>query len=480
MHLIKKSCICLAFVLLGVNFGLSQSVFFDLWKNDGHYPGWTNTEWGWDIVELGPDRFLGIFDIDVRYNSNWDSIQVVEFSEGNPPRSIYVAHGGSSINRVIGELSSDSNYVYLGINTYTPLPENFPVFDIIKINLDGDLIWKRRIYGPGWSRVNDFLPLPNGNMIFCGESADYSLYDTRLDWMVGCIDPDGNVLWRKEWRGPKNDRAESMALNANGEIVIGGTYSYPNSTFVGGEATLQAINEDGTELWTQRVVFPTSHSGASSIAVNSLGEIYALVQAREPELAKFSPTGELIWHIPAPYHATIGLDLNENVCVGDEYHNGTSIGTHLLKYSPEGELILNRSHHRSLSIDVRKMKVASDGGVAYIGRVVGDGFFVKLNCQGEFFADIGVCSAPAPYDYPDVTNYQLQEDMLTAPMLGLEEGQSAAIEVYNLMGQKVATWLGVSDRNTGIDLTTLSESWYLYRLRSGEAVVKTGRLQLID
>ncbi len=454
--------------------GFAQSVFYNNWVNDGDYPGMRNTEDGRDIVELGPDRFLGIYKISVRVNSYWDSVQVVEFSNGQAPRSIFARNDGI-VFKVVGELSTDSNFVYLGVNTSDV---GVPFFNVLKVSLDsGELVWKKRITGPDWAKVTDLLVLPNGNLVFCGEALHYS-EDPERKWLVGCFSPSGRLLWRKEWGGPYTDQATCLALGINGEILVGGHFSYEEGPYKF-DPSFQALDFEGNELWRTRIDHLSRHGGVGSFAVNSKGEIYALMKTADAEVAKFSPDFDLIWRIPTHYQATIDLDPNENVCVGFSRTNGISIGTNLKKYSPEGDLILDNSAHWPTSLQVRYMKMASDGGAAFIGNTGGDGFFAKVNCQGEFLANVGICSAAPAYDYPDVVNYLLYEEQLTAPMLGLEEGQSAAIEVYNLMGQRVATWLGESDRHSGIDLTSLQESWYLYRLRSGESVVKTGRLQLV-
>ncbi len=130
----------------------------------------------------------------------------------------------------------------------------------VKYDTDGNELWVNLYNGPGNGddettaiAVDRF-----GNVVVTGESYGGG---TRSDWATIKYDPDGNQLWVARFdRGYYNNRATAVALDAEGNVYVTGTYRT-----IGRDPHHGTINYSryGNELW--RADYGVGNSNAIAI-----------------------------------------------------------------------------------------------------------------------------------------------------------------------------------------------------------------------
>lgn len=104
---------------------------------------------------------------------------------------------------------------------------------IVKYNENGDIIWVKSFGGSGIDQVNDCAIDYLGNLYLIGSFSSKKLKTglTTLtpfmgwDLLLISLDPDGNVLWSRNFGGDSNEFGTSCTLLSNGYLIITGEFS---------------------------------------------------------------------------------------------------------------------------------------------------------------------------------------------------------------------------------------------------------------
>src|SRR5689334_359825 len=116
--------------------------------------------------------------------------------------------------------------------------------------------WARSAGGPYFEYGNDITTDPWGNVLVTGyfHSLNFVLENTTLintnpaggiDFFVAKYDPAGNLIWATNGGGLGHDRAYSIATDANGNVLVTGTFE--GSSLILGNDTLihwSGLNKD--------------------------------------------------------------------------------------------------------------------------------------------------------------------------------------------------------------------------------------------
>ncbi len=104
---------------------------------------------------------------------------------------------------------------------------------LIKLDGNGNIIWKKSKGGTGNDVANFIKEMPDGGYVFAGYSssddgdAAGNPTGSANFWIVR-IDTNGNVIWQKSMGGSLGDFGQSMSQTSDGGFVIVG-YSYSNN-----------------------------------------------------------------------------------------------------------------------------------------------------------------------------------------------------------------------------------------------------------
>jgi hypothetical protein len=135
---------------------------------------------------------------------------------------------------------------------------------------DGSLLWARTWGGSGLDQANAVAMVANGDVVVTGrsDSAGAGGNDALVLRLNG---GNGTLVWARTWGGPGNDYATSVALAANGEVVVVG---YTNSFGTGnGDAfVLRLDGGNGSVVWA-RTWGGSGSDSAEAVAVTTNGDV---------------------------------------------------------------------------------------------------------------------------------------------------------------------------------------------------------------
>lgn len=153
---------------------------------------------------------------------------------GSRPRMSLADDGGLFL--VPGRWFCDSFYeTYLCLDNWNPAVEPF---QLTKLDPFGNVTW-RRSYASASTVSVDVLALPGGGALVLGQTVTPA---GDLDVRLLCVDADGALLWQRDYGGPGDDRALSIAPRTGGFMIAGQS---PSSDPTGPDGLLLLVDGNG-------------------------------------------------------------------------------------------------------------------------------------------------------------------------------------------------------------------------------------------
>ena len=278
-------------------------------------------------------------------------------------------------------LTPDSNIIIIG--TGGPLAAEFSDcgdnygYVILKINLDGDLLWTKCYGGNNYSKPQSIINSSEGGFIVVGESyandGDITGAHGSADFWVVKISNIGELEWQIAIGGSNFDSAKEIIQNNDGDYLIVGTSMSIDADINDHHATeattdllLAKISSSGELLWTKSYGGNYDDSG-ESITEDGLGNFILAGYSESssgdvPEnkgstdfwVLKIDSSGEIIWSstfggsASELAYASIILE-NSIFVVGTTFSNNFDVtGNHgfqdawVLKLNQVGEIIMQK------------------------------------------------------------------------------------------------------------------------------------------
>lgn len=126
---------------------------------------------------------------------------------------------------------------------------------LIKTDSMGTKLWQKTYGGTSLAEgIATIIPLYDGNYLLTGEKClGPGIYDNDQGYLVK-IDPNGNILWQKNYGSPNNDAFfASKELNDSSIIVAASTW---NTVFNSWDAWLLKLNSSGDTVWSRIYRYP--------------------------------------------------------------------------------------------------------------------------------------------------------------------------------------------------------------------------------
>ena len=212
---------------------------------------------------------------------------------------------GGAIGRAVA-VDHDNNYVIAG---YKLIETYGKKVWVLKLDPNtGDTLWT---YAPDfWGSATDVGIANDGNYIVVGTrwSSDWSYPDSLLVIKLDRI--TGNPIWIKTFSGFSRNYFQKVAIDMNGNIVIGATTEPVNSDSgwqIVNAMILKLSPTNGDTIWTT-VIDSTTHLTTliTDIIVDRDNNYIAATSLDTPVVYKISSAdGSLIWTLPFSYGTSI-------------------------------------------------------------------------------------------------------------------------------------------------------------------------------
>lgn len=225
-----------------------------------------------------------LFKVDSNGNLLWDNV----YDSG--PSGTSGDHGRGFLQ------TQDGNILIFGTDDSNTFGSNEGV--ILKIDENGNLIWKRIYGGNANEHLQEGIELPSGNVMACGSCQSFGPGNVAA--YVVKINRAGNLIWARAYGGSGFDAFNSCLKTPDNGMVATGVVS----SFGAGQSDilLSRIDSSGTVVWTKTFGGTRNERGASVKAVpdNTGYVITAYTQSfgrgsRDILLIRTDIDGNLIW-----------------------------------------------------------------------------------------------------------------------------------------------------------------------------------------
>lgn len=304
-----------------------------------------------------------------------------------PARTTFYDGPGHSDDRVTGLLADAAGNCYLAGYSYGDTSDYD--FCVVKVDSSGDTLWTRRYGSPLacedriWCSAFDNA----GDIVVCGGSiVDFA---QGWDFLVATYRPDGTLSWLKrlDFPGHGDDKPVGLAIAPDNAVIITGSVKHgPDSTGRRQDWDIATVrlSPGGDTIWTRRF---GGRAGLDDLAVglacDSSGNCYVVgktvntAPATDIVLLKYSPDGRLLWErsIDGPaggsdFPTGILLDRRQRPLVyGTVTGKGTGFDYLLARYSPAGELLWQRTYDAGGRVDIAQAAgLTASGDVVVTGQ----------------------------------------------------------------------------------------------------------------
>jgi len=327
---------------------------------------------------------------------------------------------------------------------------------LLKTDSCGDTLWTRTYGGSDDDGAYSVRQTSDGGYIIAGWTRSFGagLSDLCLLKTDSC----GDTLWTRTYGGSDGDWGESVQQTIDGNYIVAGV----THSFGAGEADMYLVRVAGEELPEvsielvpdpSPVVVPQGGSFGFTGTVTNNTEVRQGVDiwtmAYVPEIGMYGPLRDYS-NVPFNPHQSRSAHLNQNI------PNNAPISDEYIYYGYVGDypvVVIDSSYF--------PFEVTAKG----VGRVGSSdwtltGSFLEgseLDLPTEFALS---SNYPNPFNASTVIEYQLPE------------AGDVKLEVYNLIGEKVATLVNGAEeagyKSVTWDASEVSSGLYFYRLTSGD------------
>jgi len=360
--------------------------------------------------------------------------------------------------------TSDGGYIIAGET------ESFGAGDddvyLVKTDSDGDTLWTRSYGGSGYDRGRSVQQTSDGGYIIAGYTNSFGAGNTDV-WLLR-TDSSGDTLWTRTYGEMPYDYGHSVELTSDGGYIIAGD----TRSFGAGDYDVWLIKVVGEELPAvsielvpdqSPVVVPRGGSfGFTGTVTNNTDQFQQVdiwTMAYVPGIGMYGPLRDYS-NVPFNPHQSRSAHLNQNI------PNYAPISDEYIYYGYVGEYpatVIDSSYF-PLEVTAKGLAKIAASDWTLTGSFL-EGYEVDLPAEFALSSNY-----PNPFNVRTLIEYQLPE------------ASEVKLEVYNLMGEKVATLVDGGQqagyRSLVWDASNMSSGLYFYKLSAGD-FTETNRMMLV-
>ncbi|MGB1241266.1 MAG: T9SS type A sorting domain-containing protein [Chitinophagales bacterium] len=371
---------------------------------------------------------------------------------------------------------------------------------LIKINKNGELIWKKNLHNAEIHSAREIEPTMDGGFVVVGYQ---KLEDGKMHAYIAKLDSEGEVEWDNQLRMGNKSVALSVEVTNNNDYILSG-YQINEQTAT--DMFVSKINVHGTLLWSKN--YGTSeHDTGGTVKMLPNGDCLMAGAIREQGIKKLYLTqldnrGNIVWdkihHFPNIANIQTSLQLTSNGgFAGVAYHDNTFGKTApiVLFFDEKGDLIskYNIDSQSDSNTYIKDMEATSDGGYVLSGynysqqnswvlKTDATGYVCEeLDCQmggNELLTNVSDNSFNKTTHFLQITPNPIVSHAAMTYQLPANQ-TSAFVLVYNQSGQLAQRIL--LDKNQGTELISAKDfdsGMYVYQLLVNNEIAVSGRFSV--
>ncbi len=172
--------------------------------------------------------------------------------------------GGTNTDTCYGVVETSDGYLMIGSSDSNDvdIKNNKGAYDfwVVKINKTGDLIWEKSFGGSEIDEARAITTTNDENFIIIGDTRssnkDVTKNNGGADLWVIKINPDGNLIWQKNYGGSSFDVGRSVHKTLDGGFIISGSSRSADNEITNkgqNDAWVLKIDKNGNQQWQKTI-----------------------------------------------------------------------------------------------------------------------------------------------------------------------------------------------------------------------------------
>lgn len=419
------------------------------------------------------------------------------------------AYGGSDWD-VIWDIKEtfDGNYIFFGISASTDgdAENNLGETDfwVVKLNPNGDIIWKKNYGGSGLEDDGEILTTSDNGFVLIGSSSssdgNFSNNNGDLDYAVIKINSSGEVQWSKLFGGSGLDMALNGMVDQTGNILLTGYGDSNDGDFIGNKGSSDVwvlkLSPDGNLIWKKNI---GGSDYEQSYCIKQLlnGNYLVGINSRSQDVAFDSNFGNMdIWLFEMDANGSIltkrhfGGQLsdipmefdelpNNDLIIGgttyssdgDIFQNYGSGDFWMLKINPLGEILWEKNYGGS-DLDRMWGMTKIEGGYAAIGESKSNDMDLTDNHGNFDFWVLKLNPEIMGTNEPLYSDFNIYPNPASNKIYFQSKNQIESIEIFDLEG-KLIYKNKLNLESNELDISNLISGTYILKITSkGQSLTK--------
>ena len=187
-------------------------------------------------------------------------------------------------------LTQDGNILAVGATHHVHMPPYSGDALLMKLTLDGDVLWERTWGGDGYEQALSVVPAGDGGYYIFGETDSYGAGDR--DFFLLKTTEDGTEEWFQTYGGARREWPYGMLHLSNGDLLI---YGFTESIAGGRDEYTIRVAQDGDVIWEYTVETPGEELVMDALETAEGDLVLAANVQEDAELVKLDADGHIQW-----------------------------------------------------------------------------------------------------------------------------------------------------------------------------------------
>ena len=329
------------------------------------YFGGDGWDWGTSVIRTPDNGFLIAGSTD-SYGSGKNTLYLVKSDSTGKEMWSKIFGGAGEDNAEAMALTNDNNVIIGGVTS--SFSGNYDLY-LLKVSLNGDLIWEKSLGSTDFEWGTDIAVLSDGYAI-CGYMITPSTGGDGGDFVILRTDLGGNTLWSKTFSRPDREWPYAMTATSDGGFLLAGLIHPDGVNNV--DIFLIKTDDTGGVVWEEAYggsgderAFAVTETSDGGYVVAGSTRSFSFANLEQAYVVKVDAGGTMIWD---EYFGDGGnlqaRDIIENpdgslVLTGNTTDVGTGVG--IAKLDASGNLLWNEN----IGLIATGMSICTDAGGGY-------------------------------------------------------------------------------------------------------------------
>lgn len=187
-------------------------------------------------------------------------------------------------------LTQDGDILAVGATNHLHMPPYSGDALLMKLNLDGDVLWERTWGGDGYEQAHSVVLAADGGYYILGETDSYGAGDR--DFFLLRVTEDGVEEWFETYGRSGREWPYGMLHLSNGELLI---YGFTESTEGGRDEYAIRVAQDGNIIWEYTVESSGEQLVLDALETPEGDLVFAVIVEEDGKLVKLDADGGVQW-----------------------------------------------------------------------------------------------------------------------------------------------------------------------------------------